>query len=133
MRPIAFVTISVLFSGLAVAQTAPAPTTPPNEAGLGEFVVTGTKAEHVTKLAVLPSWAPDLEHVIVRSAVRRDLELSGRFDIMPDARAPTGRYYFEDPVDIDAWKKIGAEVIVKVAARKTSDGKGEGFGLAFFP
>lgn len=95
--------------------------------------MTGTKVEHVTKLAVLPSWAPDLEDVIVRSVIRRDLELSGMFDLIPDAKAPTGSYYFEDPVDVDAWKKLGAEVIVKVAARKTADGKVELFGIAYFP
>jgi TolB protein len=124
---------AILSSGLAHAQTAPAPSPPPGEAGLGEFIVTGIKVEHVTKLAVLPSLAPDLEDVIVRSAVRRDLELSGMFEIIPDKKAPQGDYQFEDPVDIDAWKKLGAEVIVKVAARKTPGNKVEVFGLAYFP
>jgi TolB protein len=114
---------------------APAPATPatPNEASLGEFVVTGIKVEHVTKLAVQPSLAPDLEDVIVRSVVRRDLELSGMFELIADKKAPPGSYQFEDPVDIDAWKKLGAEVIVKVAARKLPTGKVEVFGLAYFP
>lgn len=125
---------AILFqSGLVLAQSAPAAETPPNEASLGEFVVTGIKVEHVTKLAVVPSLAPDLEDVIVRSVVRRDLELSGMFELISDKKAPTGNYQFEDPVDIDAWKKLGAEVIVKVAARKTQGGKVEVFGLAYFP
>lgn len=132
MRPV-ILSLAIFLPGLAVAQTAPTPTPAPNEASLGEFVVTGTKVEHVTKLAVLPSWAPDLEDVIVRSVIRRDLELSGMFDLIPDAKAPSGSYYFEDPVDVDAWKKLGAEVIVKVAARKTADGKVELFGIAYFP
>jgi TolB protein len=124
----------VLFSsGLAVAQTPLAQGTASNEAGLGEFVVTGIKVEHVTKLAVLPSLVPDFEDVIVRSVVRRDFELSGMFDLIPESKAPPGNYQFDDPVDVGAWKKLGAEVIIKVAARKTAGGKVEVFGLAYFP
>ncbi len=131
LNPLAFAIF--LVSGLAVAQTAPAPSTPPNEGSLGEFVVTGIKVEHVTKLAVLPSLAPDIEDVIVRSVIRRDLELSGMFELISDKKAPPGNYQFEDQVDVDAWKKLGAEVIIKVAARKTGGGKVEVVGLAYFP
>jgi TolB protein len=104
----------------------------PDEKALGEFVVTGTVKEHVTRLAVLPSLSPDLEDVIVRSVVRHDFELSGLFDVVPDSKAPPGLYGFDDPVDIDAWRKLGAEVIVKVAARKHPSGKIQVFGLAYF-
>lgn len=109
----------------------PAPA-PPDEAALGEFVVTGHVAEHVTKLVVLPSLSPDMEDVVVRSVVRRDLELSGMFEVIPDQKAPPGLYGFDDVVDVDAWKKLGAEVIVKAAARKTAEGKVEVYGLAYF-
>jgi TolB protein len=118
---------------LAAAQTTSPSSPPPSEASLGEFVVTGIKVEHVAKLAVLPSLAPDLEDVIVRSVVRRDLELSGMFELIPDKNAPSGNYQFEDPVDVDAWRKLHAEVIVKVAARKIAGNKVEVFGLAYFP
>jgi TolB protein len=117
---------ALFFLGLCVAQTvtaqaqAPAPNP---EAGLGEFVVTGTKVEHVTKLAVLPSFAPDLEDVIVRSVVRRDLELSAMFELVSESKAPPGNYQFDDPVDVAGWKKAGAEVIVKLAARKLPSNK----------
>ena len=143
--------ISVSLVGLSVAQTAwgqqapqsPGPTAPtvaaPNgEAGLGEFVVTGTKVEHITKLAVLPSMSPDFEDVIVRSVVRRDLELSAMFELIQESKAPPGGYQIDDPVDVDAWKKLGAEVIVKLAARKMASTKpGENrvevIALAFLP
>jgi len=104
----------------------------PDEGALGELVVTGHVKEHVTTLAILPSLVPDLEDVIVRSVVRRDMELSGMFDVIPDSRAPEGTYGFDDPVDVGAWRKIGAEVIVKVAARKRRAGKIEVLGLAYF-
>lgn len=101
---------------------------------LGEFVVTGsaTTQERLPKLAILPSLAPDLEDVIVRGTVRRDFELTGMYDVIPDAKAPAGTYAFDDPVDVDAWKKLGAEAIVKVAARAHPSGKVEVFGIAYF-
>jgi TolB protein len=40
-------------------------------------------------------------------------------------------YGFEDPVDVDAWRKLGAEAIVKVAARKVGADQIQVFGLAY--
>ncbi len=109
-----------------------APKAPPDERLLGEFVVEARAEEHVTTLAVLPSLEPDLEDVIVRGVVRRDLELSGMFKIIDDKKAPEGLYGFDDPVDVPAWRKLGAEVIVKVAARKDPSGKVQVSGVAYF-
>lgn len=100
---------------------------------LGEFIVTGNVQERVPKIAILPSLSPALEDVIVRSVVRRDLELSGMFDVITDDKAPPGNYDFEDPVDVAAWQSLGAEAIVKVAARDAADGRIEVLGLAYFP
>ncbi len=60
--------------------SAPATSTP-DEGVLGEFVITGSNAGQVPlpKIAVLPSLSPDLEDVIVRGVVRRDIELTGMF------------------------------------------------------
>ena len=118
-----------LLTHSAFAQDNPAP---PDERVLGEFIVQGRTAEHVTTLAVLPSLEPDLEDVIVRGVVRRDLELSGMFRIIEDKKAPQGLYGFDDPVDVSAWKALGTEVIVKVTARKHPSGKVQVFGLAYF-
>ena len=104
----------------------------PDESLLGSFVVTGTTKEHVPRIAILPSLSPDMEDVLVRGIVRRDFQLTGLFDIIPDSKAPPGTYGFEDAVDVDAWKKLGAEAIVKVAARKGAGGKIEVFGIAYF-
>lgn len=114
--------------------TAAAQEAKPDESVLGEFVVTSsaTANEHVPKIAVLPSLSPDMEDVVVRGTVRRDLELTGLYDLIPDAKAPAGLYGFDDAVDVDAWKKLGAEAIVKAAARKHASGKIEVFGLAYF-
>ncbi|HOU91578.1 MAG TPA: tolB protein [Polyangiaceae bacterium] len=130
------VTLTAATLPLALAAAMPAataqPAPPADESVLGELVVTGHVKEHVTRLAVLPSLAPDLEDVVVRSVVRRDLELSGMFDIIPEKDAPPGLYGFDDPVDVAAWRARGAEVIVKVAARRHTGNKVQVLGLAYF-
>jgi TolB protein len=104
----------------------------PDESVLGEILVTGTQAaEKLPRIAVLPSLSPDYEDVIVRGVVRRDFELTGLFDVISDDKAPPGMYGFEDAVDVDAWHKLGAEAIVKVAARKTGTDQIQVFGLAY--
>ena len=120
--------------GLILAATAAwaQPEPPADESVLGELVVTGHAEEQPIKLAVLPSLAPDLEDVIVRSVVRRDMELSGMFRVIDDRQAPQGLYGFDDPIDVPAWRKLGAEVIVKVAARKHQSGKIQVLGIAYF-
>lgn len=110
-----------------------APPATPDEGVLGELVVTGTHQEKLPRIAVLPSLSPDLEDVIVRGVVRRDLELTGLFDVIPDSKAPIGMYGFDDAIDIEAWRALGAEAIVKVAARAdNAPGKIQVLGVAYF-
>jgi TolB protein len=116
----------------ARAQTAPDATAPTaSETALGEFIVTGHKEEKLPRIAILPSLSADLEDVIVRSVVRRDIELTGMFDLINDSKAPPGLYSFDEAVDVPAWQKLGAEAIVKVAARPQGN-KVEVLGLAYF-
>ena len=116
-------------ASVAFAQPAPPPA---DETALGAILVTGTQAtEKLPRIAVLPSLSPDYEDVIVRGVVRRDFELTGLFDVIPDEKAPAGMYGFEDAVDVDAWRKLGAEAIVKVAARKVGTDQIQVFGLAY--
>jgi TolB protein len=110
---------------------ADAPAPPVDESVLGEMVITSSQVEKLPRIAVLPSLSPDYEDVIVRGVVRRDFELTGLFDVIPDEKAPPGMYGFEDAVDVDAWRKLGAEAIVKVAARKTNGDQIQVFGVAY--
>jgi TolB protein len=126
---LAFFLSALLFAVPALAQ---APAAPPDETVLGEIPVTGSSGVHFIKLAILPSLSPDMEDVVLRGVVRRDLEISGMFDVIADSKAPAGMYGFDDPVDIPAWKKIGAEVVVKLAARKKDPKNVEVLGLAYF-
>ena len=74
-----------------------------------------------------------LENVSRVRVVRRDIELTGLFDVISDSKAPVGLYGFDDAIDIDAWRKLGAEAIVKVAARAdNTPGKIQVLGVAYF-
>ena len=119
---------SVIASSALAQPAAPAA----DESALGEILVTGSQAsEKLPRIAVLPSLSPDYEDVVVRGVVRRDFELTGLFDLISDDKAPAGMYGFEDAVDVDAWRKLGAEAIVKVAARKVDADQIQVFGLAY--
>ncbi|HEX2674587.1 MAG TPA: tolB protein [Polyangiaceae bacterium] len=131
--------VAVTLLSLALPAHADAPAVPPgtpapDEGVLGEFVITGSNAGQIPlpKIAVLPSLSPDLEDVIVRGVVRRDFELTGMYDVIPDSKAPQGLYGFDDTIDVDAWQKLGAEAIVKVAAQKKSDTQIQVLGIAYF-
>jgi TolB protein len=136
-RPSLFRTLLLSLPALALAftssgaraQAAP----PPDETALGEILVTGTQGtEKLPRIAVLPSLSPDYEDVIVRGVVRRDFELTGLYDVISDDKAPPGMYGFDDVVDVEAWRKLGAEAIVKVAARKApAADQIEVFGIAY--
>lgn len=122
----ALATLSLSVSAFA-DPTAP----PPDESVLGEMIITPETVEKLPRIAILPSLSPDYEDVVVRGVVRHDFELTGLFDVIADDKAPTGMYGFEDAVDVDAWRKVGAEVIVKVAARKASGDQIQVVGLAY--
>jgi TolB protein len=127
--------LAIFFSAFLLAPSAfgqAPPASPQDETVLGEIPVALSGAEHFIKLAILPSLSPDMEDVVLRGVVRRDFEISGMFDVVPDSKAPAGMYGFDDPVDIPAWRKIGAEVVIKLAARKKDAKNVEVFGLAYF-
>ncbi|MES1173921.1 MAG: hypothetical protein ABUL62_06295 [Myxococcales bacterium] len=107
---------------------------PPDEGVLGAFVITGSNVGQapLPKIAVLPSLSPVYEDVIVRGVVRRDFELTGLYDVISDSKAPEGLYGFDDPIDVEAWQKVGAEAIVKVAAQKKDDKTISVLGIAYF-
>jgi len=93
---------------------------------LANFVVTPEQSTRpLPKIAVLPSLAPDMEDVTLRSVVRRDLELSGEFDVIPDSEAPDGVYMSDSPIDVKAWQAKGVEALVRVIGRKSSSDKVE--------
>ena len=82
---VAAATLTLSASAAAQAPAAPAAAAP-DESVLGEMIITSSTVEKLPRIAVLPSLSPDYEDVIVRGVVRRDFELTGLFDVIPDER-----------------------------------------------
>ena len=100
---------------------------PKAEAILENLVVaSGPKQQRpLPRIGVVPSLERNIEDVTLRNVVRRDLDLSGEFRVIPDEQAPEGLYLSTSPVKVAEWKKKGAEAIVKVSGKRLADGKVE--------
>jgi TolB protein len=120
---IAVVSAALSFIAGERALGAEPPKGPAQAAGedlLGELVVeAGQRAiRPLPKIGVVPSLSSSLEDVTLRSVVRRDLELCGEFELLPESSAPEGLYLTDSPVDVAAWASKGAEAVIKVSARR---------------
>lgn len=92
---------------------------------LGHLVVEASRRDARppprTKIGVEPSTASDEGDVMLHAVVGRDLELSGEFAVLTDSQIPDGLYLADDPVDVVAWKKAGAEAVVRLRGTKKGD------------
>jgi TolB protein len=112
------------FGAVASGQTAPAAPPNPNDL-LGNIIVEAGASRPLPKIAILPSLAADMEDVTLHSVVRRDLDLSGEFELLPDSAAPDGLYLPDTPVDVKAWSGKGVEAVVKVTGKKLDAARAE--------
>lgn len=107
---------------LATHGSALAQQEPDENAIIASFTIMGDAsgtAMPLPKLAMIPSLSAEMEDVTVNSVARRDLDLCGEFEVMPDSAAPDGAY--ADKVDAKAWGEKGAEYLVRVTGHKIND------------
>jgi TolB protein len=141
LRP--FLTVFASLSALTVAMAAvgaspasadvAAGVSPPQADDLlGNLVVTAGAARKLPKLGVVPSLSFDPADVTLRSVVRRDLDLCGEVDLLPEEAAPEGVHLASGPVDVGAWAAKGAEAVVRVSSRKTAPDEVEIRGEVYF-
>ncbi|MDC3953424.1 tolB protein [Polyangium jinanense] len=97
-------------------EPAPAETPPSPEDLLGNIVVVAGATRPLPRIAVLPSSSWDEEDVIMRSVARRDLELSGEFEVLTDDDAPEEAWGAET-LDVSIWAKKKVEALVEARAR----------------
>ncbi|HXX69979.1 MAG TPA: tolB protein [Polyangiaceae bacterium] len=103
-------------------QAAPAPAasaspTQPDESLLGTVEVNGSAGlPPLPKLAVVPIVSTGTADSIVVLVVRRDMELSGQFDVMDEGTSPPGPFLHATPLDLGAWRAQGAEYVLRVFA-----------------
>jgi TolB protein len=63
---------------------------------------------------MFPTGAPDS---IVNLVVRRDIDLSGQFDLLPESASPPGPFTRTTPIDLASWREKGAEYLIRVYAQ----------------
>jgi len=120
--------VAVLAPGLASADPPNASPTPsqggsPDESVLGTVEVNGS-AEGLMplpKMAVVPIVTTGTADSLVNVVVRRDMDLSGQFDVLDDSNAPPGAFTHTTPLDLGAWHAKGAEYVLRVFAQPAAN------------
>jgi TolB protein len=115
-----FIATSALGEPPARAADAPGGQRAQTDDLLGNLVVTAGASRKLPKLGVVPSLSFEPADVTLRSVVRRDLELSGEVELLPEEAAPDSLYLENAPVDVAAWAGKGAEVVIRVSSRKAA-------------
>ena len=118
-----------LFSSLALVgipgpvwADEPASTEPPRpEDLLGNIVVVAGATRPLPRIAVLPSSSFDEEDVLLRNVARRDLDLSGEFDLLSDDEVPD-TYSSADSLELAPWSRKKVEALVEVRAAPLDGG-----------
>jgi TolB protein len=92
---------------------------PPDESLLGTVDVNGSGngLPPLPKLAVVPLISTGTADSIVNLVVRRDMELSGQFDVLDANLVPPGPFLHSTPIDLYAWRAKGAEYLLRVYAQ----------------
>lgn len=108
--------LSLLGSNVLVLADEPAANEPPNpEDLLGNIVVVAGATRPLPRIAVLPSSSFDEEDVILRNVARRDLDLSGEFELLADEDVPE-TYGSADSLDVAPFARKKVEALVEVRA-----------------
>jgi TolB protein len=100
----------------------PAPAQPPtavptpDESLLGTVEVNGSSDSMppLPKLAVVPMFPTGAPDSIVNLVVRRDMDLSGQFEVLPESLSPSGPFTRTTPIDLASWRERGAEYLLRV-------------------
>lgn len=90
---------------------------------LREIVVASGTAGHARRLPKLgfhPTLAADESDITLRNVVRRDLDLSGEYEVMAE---PSESLLSDASVDVVGWKTKGAEAVVQLFGKTQANGK----------
>jgi TolB protein len=119
----------------ASGDTPPASSTDqPDESLLGTIEVNGSAGlPPLPKMGVVPIVPTGTADSLVNLVVRRDMELSGQFDVLAEDTAPAGPFTHTTPMDLGGWRDKGAEYVLRVYAQPaaTDSSKTELVGEAY--
>jgi TolB protein len=99
---------------------------------LGNMVVVAGATRSLPKIALLPSLASDSEDVTLRQVVRRDLDLCGEFEVLPDSAAPDSLSLSDAPIDFNAWAGKGVSALIRISGKPAGEGRAELKAQAYF-
>jgi TolB protein len=121
LRLLVLAIVAALACGIATHRGALAQqpsTTPPDESVLGTVEVNGSAGGWgqvpLQKLAVVPLATLSNADSMVQLITKRDIDLSGQFDVIADGLAPPGPWTLSTPIDWLPWLDVKVEVIVRV-------------------
>jgi TolB protein len=102
----------------STAASASAAAGEPNEDLLGTVEVNGSAEglPPLPKMSVVPIVTQGVADSVVNLVVRRDMELSGQFEVLDDGVAPSGPFTHTTSLDLHAWREKGAEYVLRVYA-----------------
>jgi TolB protein len=124
-RSLPFLPVVVL--ALAIAPRAradtPAGADQPDDSVLGTVEVNGSAGGlmPLPKMAIVPLLVTGQADSIVNLVVRRDMDLSGQFDVLDENAAPAGPFTHTSPLDLAGFREKGAEYVVRVFSRAAAD------------
>src|SRR5580704_10983345 len=129
----------LLASGADAVGDTPSPATgagtdQPDESLLGTIEVNGSAGlPPLPKMGVVPIVPTGTADSLVNLVVRRDMELSGQFDVLAEDTAPAGPFTHTTPMDLGGWRDKGAEYVLRVYAQPaaTDSSKTELVGEAY--
>jgi TolB protein len=103
----------------AAADTPGAAPSPPDDSVLGTVEVNGSAGglPPLPKMAVVPLLATAQADSIVNLVTRRDMVLSGQFDVLDESAAPQGPFTHGSALDLAGFREKGAEYVVRVFAQ----------------
>jgi TolB protein len=95
----------------------------PDESVLGTVEVNGSAGGllPLPKMAIAPVLATGQADSIVNLVVRRDMELSGQFEVLDENAAPPGPYTHTTPLDLAGFREKGAEYVVRVFSQPAAN------------
>jgi TolB protein len=99
------------------AADAPAGQPEPDESILGTVDVNGSATEGLPplpKMGIVPVVPTGSADSLVNLVTRRDLELSGQFEVLSEDTAPAGPFTHTTPLDLGAWRGKNAEYVLRV-------------------
>jgi TolB protein len=114
----------LLVAGTSTADPGSAqPADQPDESILGTIDVNGSGQglPPLPKMAIVPIITTGAADSVVNLVVRRDMELSGQFEVLDENAAPAGPFTHTSPLDLAAWRSRGAEYVLRVFAQPAAN------------